>query len=113
MKQQWCLIFLLVVMFGPLNAKTLVDPTRPSANAIQKKGIVPTSKPELVLNAVFINGKNKYAVINGQNYQEGQDVLGKKLILVTQNHVVLDAISGKKTLILNNYSIKKDINNGF
>jgi MSHA biogenesis protein MshK len=100
-------------MFGSLNAKTLVDPTRPSAYAAQKKGAVQNVKPEFVLNAVFINDKNKYAVINGQNYQEGQDVLGKRLILVTQNHVVLDAKTGKKTLFLNNDSIKKDINNGF
>jgi MSHA biogenesis protein MshK len=113
MKLKWCLVCLIIGMVSVVSAKTIVDPTRPNAHVTQKKGALQNTKPEFVLSAVFINNKNKYAVINGENYQEGQEVQGNKLILVSQNHVVLNVADGKKTLFINNHSIKKDINNDF
>jgi hypothetical protein len=35
------------------------------------------------------------------------------VILISENHVVLDGSDGKKTLYVNNNNIKKDANNGF
>ncbi|MDU0353127.1 hypothetical protein RS130_03550 [Paraglaciecola aquimarina] len=66
-----------------------------------------------MLNAVFVNGQNKYAVINGKQYQVNDLVLGNKLIQIEQNQAVLNTSSGQKTLFINNHNIKKDINDGF
>lgn len=96
-----------------VNAKPLVDPTRPKHTRVYQQENIQNTKPEFELSAVFINNKNKYAVINGKNYQKGQEVNGNKLIFIGQNQVVLDTTDGKKTLVLNSHSIKKDVNNGF
>lgn len=102
-----------MVISSGLSAKALIDPTRPSVVSSQSQNKGKVSKPEFVLNAIVINGENKYAIINGKQYQQGQSIQGKKLILVSQNQVVLDSQDGKKTLFMNKYTIKKDVNNGF
>jgi hypothetical protein len=111
MKYLSCCLILLVAFTS--TAKTLVDPTRPSANSSIGKAKQSAGETVFVLNAVFINGDSKLAVINGKHYQQGQNVLGNKLILISRNKVVLDSQHGRKTLLMNTHTIKKDINNGF
>ncbi|MCF2947373.1 hypothetical protein L0668_04585 [Paraglaciecola aquimarina] len=113
MKIYWCVAFCLTLIVSELKAKSLVDPTRPKYSQEQQKENSSNIPEKFVLTAVFINNKNKYAVINGQNYQTGQKVQGSELISISQNQVVLDTTDGKKTLHINNHSIKKDINNVF
>lgn len=110
------LLCLCLVILGGMKsslAQNLVDPTRPNINTGANKALQPVNKPKYVLNAVFIAGDNKSAVINGKRYQQGQDVRGSKLILISQNKVVLDSQEGRKTLLMINHTIKKDINDGF
>ncbi len=90
----------------------MIDPTKPQGAFHQKKMQDEVSSA-LVLNAVFITGQSKYAVINGKQYRVADFVQGNKVILISQNQVILNTDSGEKTLFINNHNIKKDINNGF
>ena len=67
----------------------------------------------LKLTAIINNNQNKQAIINGRSFTEGQQIQGYEVILISQNHVVLNGSDGKQTLfVINNHNIKKDINNG-
>jgi len=108
---------LLVLFFGLANvqASTLQDPTRPSQNRLTSSLGQNSSALEastLKLTAIISSYENKQAIINGRSFAEGQQVQGYRVILISQNHVVLDSSQGKQTLFVNNNNIKKDINNG-
>jgi MSHA biogenesis protein MshK len=109
---------LLLLWFGlaSVQADTLKDPTKPSSN----KSIINTGQDSeilktmaLKLTAIINNNQNKQAIINGRSFAEGQQVQGYKVVLISQNHVVLKGSDGKQTLYVNNNNIKKDANNGF
>jgi MSHA biogenesis protein MshK len=108
----------LLLTFGLVNVKanTLQDPTKPSAGkSVSRSGqdsnTVTTAT--LKLTAIINNNQNKQAIINGRSFAEGQQVQGYKLVLISQNHVILDSSDGEQTLYVNNNNIKKDANNGF
>ena len=110
------LLLALCIGLTNLQANTLQDPTRPSQN----KPIFNTGQSSSVLahsalrlTAIINRNNYKQAIINGRSVAEGQQVQGYKIILISQNHVVLDGLEGKQTLFVNNNNIKKDANNGF
>lgn len=93
-------------------AQSLVDPTRPvnnNSSASAKAEQVDT----LVLNAIFINGVNRHAIINGVTVKEGQDVAGKTLISISKNRVVLRGVKGPQELFVNHSQFIKDAHDGF
>jgi MSHA biogenesis protein MshK len=109
---------LILLCFGWVStqADTLKDPTQPSTNRsmfniVQDAKTLTTTT--LKLTAIINNKQNKQAIINGESFAQGQQVQGYKLILISENHVVLDGTNGKQTLFVNSNNIKKDVNNGF
>jgi MSHA biogenesis protein MshK len=109
---------LLLLCFGLANAQanTLQDPTRPSlSKSTSDFGDDPKNlvTEALKLTAIIHNNQNKQAIINGRSFTEGQQVQGFKVVLISQNYVVLNGSDGKQTLYVNNNNIKKDANNGF
>ena len=116
MKIKFAVIFrslLLVLVSGmTANAQTLIDPTRPS-NAITSTSAEAEQADILILNAIFINGVNKRAIINGMNVEEGQNVAGKTLISISNNRVVLRGTDGSQELFVNQSQFIKDANDGF
>ena len=109
---------LLLVCMGLTNvqANTLTDPTKPGTNnSMFNIGKDPEKvmSMALKLTAIINNSQTKQAIINGASFAEGQQIQGYIVILISKNHVVLDGLDGTQTLFVNNYNIKKDINNGF
>lgn len=111
-------LLLLLLCFGlaSVQANTLIDPTRPSPH----KSMLNTDKnskdmtsPGLTLSAIINNNHSRQAIINGISFAEGQQIQGYKVVLISQNHVLLDGSDGKKTLFVNNNNIRKDANDGF
>ncbi|WP_339771247.1 MSHA biogenesis protein MshK [uncultured Paraglaciecola sp.] len=105
----------LLVVLGTgttANAQTLIDPTRPM-NAISSTSAEAEQDDILILNAIFINGVNKRAIINGMNVEEGQNVAGKTLISISKNRVVLRGANGSQELFVNQSQFIKDANDGF
>lgn len=112
---KWLLIFLWCA-FTNVQASTLKDPTKPNvsqsvSNANQDSKEIETIG--LKLNAIINSKQNKQAIINGVSFSQGQEVQGYKVVLISQNHVLLDGLDGNKTLFVNNNYVKKDANNGF
>jgi MSHA biogenesis protein MshK len=111
-------LLLLLLCFNLFSAQadTLKDPTKPSINKLMlNNGQDPKAMTTMALKltAIINNSQNRQAIINGRSFAEGQQVQGYKLVLIGQNHVVLDGSEGKQTLYVNNNNIKKDTNNGF
>jgi MSHA biogenesis protein MshK len=110
------LLLLLCFCLSNVQAITLQDPTKPS---LHKKMLNTGQNPSLSaskalkLTAIINNNQFKQAIINGRSFAEGQQVQGYKVILISQNHVVLHGSDGQQTLFVNNNNIKKDANNGF
>ena len=110
--------WLLLVCFGITNvqADVLRDPTQPNPN---KSMLDSAQDPQMLsdmalkLTAIIHNKDYKQAIINGRSFAEGQQVLGYKVVLISQNHVELVGSDGKQMLYVNNNNIKKDANNGF
>ncbi|MFT4939356.1 MAG: MSHA biogenesis protein MshK [Paraglaciecola sp.] len=98
--------------------QVLVDPTRPSISnsRIIVKGEDPASygaKP-LQVSAIFINGQNKHAIINGISYKEGQSMHGFELISIAKNMITVRNTDGQKTFfVTNSFTLKKDTTNDF
>ena len=113
MKQLFILLFF---SFASAQANTLQDPTKPSPNkSMFNAGEDPSTMTPmpLKLTAIINNSQNKQAIINGKSFAEGQQVLGYKVILISENHVILEDSDDQQTLYVNNNNIKKDTNNGF
>eukprot|EP00919_Chromeraceae_sp_WS-2016_P053636 GHVR01127335.1.p1 GENE.GHVR01127335.1~~GHVR01127335.1.p1 ORF type:complete len:114 (+),score=5.53 GHVR01127335.1:11-352(+) len=110
------LILLLFFSLTAAQANTLQDPTKPSPNkSMFNSGDDPSTMLPLALKltAIINNNQNKQAIINGKSFAEGQQVQGYKVLLISQNHVLLEGSDGQQTLYVNNNNIKKDTNNGF
>lgn len=103
----------LLLTCGQLNGQQLIDPTRPVAQAMLPPGNVGQGSSAMQLNAVFSQGPNKYAIINGETVQEGQQIAGLTLMTISPNGVVLTGNNGRQELFVNNTHFKKDSNNGF
>jgi MSHA biogenesis protein MshK len=108
------LLWLLCFCLANTQASKLQDPTKPSLykknlNTDQNSSVL--APVALNLTAIINNNQNKQAIINGRSFAEGQQVQGYKVVLISQNHVILDGSDGKKTLFVNNSNIKKDVNN--
>ena len=108
---------LLLLCFGlaSVQANTLNDPTKPNPKSMfnSEQNAKALTTLGLKLSAIINNNQNKQAIINGISFVEGQVIQGYKVILISQNHVVLDSSDGKKTLFVNHNNIKKDANDGF
>ena len=112
------LVIVLCLFFGiaDLQANTQVDPTKPilnnsmsgvdgDKNAMLSEG--------LKLTAIINKNQYKLAIINGKSFLEGQQVQGYDVVVISQNHVILNGSEGKKTLYVNNNNVKKDANYGY
>ncbi len=112
------LLLLLCFCSAIAQAGTLKDPTKPSSskpmvNSGQGQGQNTFTPMALKLTAIIKNNQNKQAVINGKIFTQGQQVQNYTLVLISQNHVVLEDSNGQQNLFVNNNNIKKDINNDF
>jgi MSHA biogenesis protein MshK len=108
---------LLVLCLGLTSAQAniLKDPTRPSQNTPlfdTNQSPSTLTLQVLKLTAIISNNESKQAIINGKIFTEGQQLQGYRVILISQNHVILDSSEGKQTLFVNNNNIKKVANNG-
>jgi hypothetical protein len=109
----FCLVYSLSTT---LQAQNQQDPTRPQAlntqvlvgqNNAGEGGAVRVS-------AVFINGSNKHAIVNGEFLAEGQVWQGFEVLEINQSGVVLVSQEGPLTILIDkNLNIKKDSENGF
>lgn len=111
-------LFFLLFFYGIVSAQanTLQDPTKPSPDKLMfNNGQDPSTMLPMVLKltAIINNNQKKQAIINGKSVKQGQQVQGYKVILINQNHVLLEGSEGQQTLYVNNNNIKKDTNNGF
>ena len=112
------LVIVLCLFLGiaQLHANTQVDPTKPSVNNTitgvdaGKNSMLPEG---LKLTAIINKDQHKLAIINGKSFLEGQQVQGYDVVVISQNHVILNGSEGKKTLYVNNNNVKKDANYGY
>ena len=105
-------LLVLLAFCVTISAQTLVDPTRPF-EAISNTSAKAEQADTLILNAIFINGVNKHAIINGVSVEEGQDVAGKTLVSIGHNRVILRDIKGSQELFVNQSKFIKDAYDGF
>jgi len=110
------LILLLCFCLANAQASALKDPTQPNPskprfNSGQGQNLL--APLALKLTAIINNNQNKQAIINGKSFTRGQQIHDYTLILISQNHVVLENSNGQQMLFVNDNNIKKDTNNGF
>jgi MSHA biogenesis protein MshK len=112
-------LLLLYLCLINVQAGTLQDPTKPSPNKSifnTEQDLMVMAPMTLKLTAIINNNKNRRAIINGRSVSQGQEIQGYKVILISQNHVILnslDSSDGKQTLFVNDNNIIKDVNHGF
>jgi len=109
--------FLRVLLVFPVSVasaygQVLVDPTRPY-DAVPSTSVNGELADKLILNAIFINGLHKHAIINGMSVKEGQDIAGKTLVSISKSRVVLHGDKGPQELFVNHSQFIKDANDGF
>ncbi|QHJ12528.1 hypothetical protein FX988_02785 [Paraglaciecola mesophila] len=92
--------------------QVLVDPTRPF-DAIPSTSANGELTDKLIVNAIFINGLHKQAIINGMRVREGQEIAGKTLVSISKSRVVLRGDKGSQELFVNHSQFIKDANDGF
>lgn len=76
-------------------AARLKDPTQPLGYKASAK-----RKPSLKLQAIFLGGNRKEAIVNGQSVKEGDTVFGKRIVKIKQKEIVVENSSGRFTLVL-------------
>lgn len=108
-------LVLLIVSITCAQASSLQDPTKPTPDKSVVLGqdsnaILPET---LKLTAIIKINQNRQAIINGKSVTQGQLVQDYKVLLISENHVLLEGSDGPQTLYVNNNNIKKDANNGF
>lgn len=117
MTAKFALMLIVLIVVSGTNAQELVDPTRPksqSAKAQTENGLGADGFPNVNLSAVFINNKNKHAVMNGQSIAEGEQWKGFQVTKVHRNGVILmNKENKKKEFLINNNNVKKDASNDF
>ncbi|MFT5675439.1 MAG: hypothetical protein ACI808_001370 [Paraglaciecola sp.] len=111
-------LLLLTLLSTLCVGQVFVDPTRPSLsnNTMILEGQDSGSNGALPLrvSATFINGQNKYAIINGTSYKEGQSMHGFELISIAKNMITVKNTDGQQTFfVTNSFNIKKDATNDF
>lgn len=62
----------IAIFFGLLGADTLQDPTRPPTYSSTKQAIV--GSKQLVLNAIFVYPRDRFAMINNQVFRIGDKI---------------------------------------
>ena len=106
-----------VLFTGLANGQVLNDPTRPLKGAGAKGSdgttVDENGFPGINVSAVFINGRNKHAILDGQDVKEGQNWRGMTLIQVHQEGVILANQQGRREYLITNNNIKKDSVNEF
>ncbi|MBU3005072.1 hypothetical protein [Paraglaciecola arctica] len=109
------LLILLIFSLSSAHASTLQDPTKPNPDKsfVLGQDSDATLPEALKLTAIIKTNHNRQAIINGKSVTQGQLVQEYKVLLISENHVLLEGSDGPKTLYVNNNNIKKDTNNGF
>lgn len=79
-------------------ADTLRDPTRPPADLSQGNTAPVASGPEL--QSVRISAHQRSAIISGQRVKVGDKLGDARIVMITENEVVLKGSSGLQTLKL-------------
>lgn len=110
------IVLCLFVGLADVQANPLIDPTKPSIKSIMDSGDSsknPLQTMGLKLTAIINKDQHRLAIINGKSFFEGQQVQGYEVVAISQNHVILNGLEGKKTLYVNNNNVKKDANYGY
>ena len=98
-------------------AETLRDPTQPMNNkgtsGSNGEGLTADGFPMVKIEAVFLQGESKRAVINGQTLVEGQNWKGFSLLEIHPNGVILSNTQRQKEFLINNNNFLKDTTDDF
>jgi len=93
------LIFAFCLLPFATAAEVLRDPTRPPADLSQgNTGAPVASGPEL--QSVRISAHQRSAIISGQRVKVGDKLGDARIVMITENEVVLKGSSGLQTLKL-------------
>lgn len=101
-----CLASLFLTIFllsGKLYAE-MRDPTQPE---IFVPSQIVSSKSLYTLSGIIFSPTRKIAVINGQYLKPGDQILGERIMDITENTVQLQGPDGKITLFLIDKPIKR------
>ena len=111
---------LVICLFAGMangQAETLRDPTQPimnnSALGSGQQGLSADGFPQVKIEAVFLHGDHKRAVINGETLVEGQDWKGFNLLKIHPNGVILSNAEKQKEFLINNNNFLKDTTDDF
>lgn len=84
------------------------DPTRPYGWQPQRGGVAgQTAQTELVLRQIIAFGNHRYAIINGQRYQQYDQVDGFRIIAIENQRVRLQKGEQELQLMMFGEPIKK------
>ena len=110
-------VFCLFAGLANGQAETLRDPTQPMVNnstrGTGQQGLSADGFPQVKIEAVFLQGDNKRAVINGETLVEGQDWKGFNLLKIHPNGVILSNTERQKEFLINNNNFLKDTTDDF
>ena len=103
-----------LLLITGVSAETLSDPTRP-LNVEEDVFIAGTQQqlvdgfPMIRVSAIFVSPTEKYAIINGNTYFEGQTLLNVVVKAIYLNGVTLAKADVSKTFDIQPITIKKDV----
>lgn len=90
-----------IALAGTVQAAEVQDPTRPpDAATAPASGAVNADAGRLVLQSVLVGPDRRVAVVSGMPVTIGGEVLGHRLLRVTETGVVLQGPAGLVTLTL-------------
>ena len=115
--KSWAWVICVLPAFCEAQYAVLPDPTKPvnvpAKGETDDQGNDADGFPRVKIEAVFLQGESKTAVINGQTVQEGQSWKGFNLLKVHANGVVLADAEKQKEFLINNYNFLKDATDDF
>ncbi len=93
----------LSVVFFPVHAENLPDPTRPPASIFVHAagtGVARRAKPSTGLHSIIISQKRRAAIIDGKTVELGEKLGNARLVEVNTGSVVLQRGKNRQVLTL-------------
>lgn len=108
---RWVIFIFIALFLMGMKTETnrLVDPTQPPLSLMPADSAIPWQK--LTLGAIFIKSNAKTAVINGESYNEGDNVGEYIITNITDNTVELLDSSKQKEVLHLVTNVKKAVSN--
>ncbi len=86
---------LVVEQKALVNSAALVDPTLPLGYSTKGQ-----QQSALKLQAIFLGGNRKEAIVNGVSVKEGDSLQGKRIVKIKHDAIVIEKNGGLRTLVL-------------